>query len=650
MKFRFFLAVLFFLPLGFSCSEKLPETSGTAEQAASETITVSSPNNSLKVSIYEKEGQIKYQLERKGETVLLESDLGIAFDTEQYINQVSIAQTSPVVAIDENYALLNGKKSEIHYQANEKRILVSNGDAKNLAIVFRVSNDGFAFRYELNNKEIRNFTEEASSFHFASDASSWLQPMAVAKSGWSRTNPSYEEIYQNNLPVGRESTLGAGWVYPALFKTGKTWVLLSESAVTSDWHASHLAHLSTDGNYKVQGPQKEEVIMGGSLYANGIELKSPWRFAAVGDLKTVMESTLGTDLAKPAIDIDMSFIKPGHASWSWAILKDDNTVYDVQKTFIDYAEAMQWNYTLIDADWDRKIGEEKIQELVDYAALKGIGILLWYNSAGEWNDAPYTPRDALLTEEKREATFSKLNKMGVKGVKVDFFGGDGQSVMQYYIDIMTAAAKHNLLVNFHGATLPRGWQRTFPNLMTMESIRGFEFRTFTQENEDRILAHTLTSLYTRNVFDPMDYTPMVFDEIPNIKRVTSNSFELAQAVLMQSGIQHFVEIPKGMKAVPDYVQNFLKTLPTQWDDVRFIDGVPGEWIVLARKAGEQWYVGGMNASEKDLTLNLDLSFIENDKAQIIQQGENARALVLDSLSLSESTNLGMEANSGFVVY
>jgi hypothetical protein len=268
---------------------------------------------------------------------------------------------------------------------------------------------------------------------------------------------------------------------------------------------------------------------------------------------------------------------------------------------------MGWRYCLVDAAWDKQIGEEKLKELVDYARGKNVRILVWYNSAGDWNTTPYTPRDKMLTHGSRVAEFEKLKALGVAGLKVDFFGGDGQSTIAYYHDILTDAAPYGFMMNFHGATLPRGWHRTHPHLMTMESIRGLEFVTFEQRNADEEPAHATMLPFTRNVFDPMDFTPVVLDRIPNIERRTTSAFELALSVLFTSGIQHSAEIPEGMAKATDYVREFMKGVPSVWDDVQFIDGYPGKFVVLARRSGDKWYVAGINGAGEPRDLNLDLS-------------------------------------------
>ncbi len=619
---------------------------------------LASPDQQLQVKVYITErNTMAYSVTRGAQPVVLESDLGLQLTAADFTRNLAIESQSPVVEVTDDYTMRVGKKSKISYQANEQTFVVKNAQQQKLQIRFRVSNDGVAFRYSVNDPVIakKQFVKEITSFNLSPTAKAWLQPMSVAQTGWSNTNPSYEEHYQTGVPVGTESTLQQGWVFPALFNSGETWVAISETGMDGSWHGSHLQLGETTGEYKLAPPQAAEVFVSatgekGALLANAADaLESPWRIIALGSLAQLMESTLGTDLAAPAIAMDQSFIKPGHSSWSWAILKDDFTTFDVQKKFIDYAADMHWDYTLIDADWDKKIGYEKLQELVDYAAQKNIGVLVWYNSSGAWNETPYTPKSQLISHELRVAEFSRLQKIGVKGVKIDFFGGDGQSFMQYYIDILRDAAAHHLSVNFHGATLPRGWQRSYPNLMTMESIKGFEFTTFSQADQDLVAQHVVTALFARNLFDPVDYTPMAFGDIPNIKRVTENSFELAESVLMISGIQHFAEIPEGMATAPEYVKNFLRELPREWDDVKFIDGYPGKFVVIARKAGQAWYIAGINAQIEAKTLTLDLSFVGDKTGELITSGEAERDFSHEEVDSKTPQTITLRPSAGFVM-
>jgi hypothetical protein len=614
--------------------------------------TLSSPDGKLAVTVAQtKDGAVTYQIARAGKPVLRESNLGLSFDGADFTKKLVPQDVSPPQAVNEQYELAAGKRRHVTYTANERTWRYVNASRQPLEITFRVSNDGVAFRYTAHAPQLA-FREEATSFAFAPQARAWLQPMSVAKTGFARTNPSYEEHYQVDIPVGTPSPLAAGWVFPALFRTGDTYIALTEANMDGSFHASRLQAQSQGGVYRIAGPMPEETFTDAALLpaATG-QMTTPWRVLAIGSLATVVDSTLGTDLAAPAQGPIPDWVKPGHASWSWAILKDDSTTFDTQKQFIDYAADMGWEYTLIDAYWDTKIGYDKVKELVDYARPKNVGILVWYNSAGAWNDTDMTPRGKLLTSGDRRAEFAKLRAMGVKGVKIDFFGGDGQSMIDYYTGILRDAYDAQLLVNFHGATLPRGWSRTWPNLVTAEAVRGFEFTTFEQKDQDAVAGHAAMLPFARNLFDPMDFTPMVFGDIPKIRRATRNGFELAESVLFVSGIQHFAEVPQGMAGVPDYVKDFLRTLPARWDDSRFVAGDPGQYAVTARQAGGKWYVAGFNATQKERTVTLDLAFIDGKagkSGQLITDGATERSFARAGIAASKKTSIKLKARGGFV--
>jgi hypothetical protein len=414
-----------------------------------------------------------------------------------------------------------------------------------------------------------------------------------------------------------------------------------------------LQQFSEGNEYKINFPQEPEKYTNGALFPQStLPWQMPWRIIALGSLKTIAESTLGTDLALPAIAMDSSFIKPGRASWSWIMSKDNFIIYDEQKKYIDYAADMHWEYCLIDADWDRKIGYDKIKELADYAAKKKVGILLWYNSAGDWNTVKYTPKDKMLTHESRIKEFAILQQMGIKGIKTDFFSGDGQSMINYYQDILEDAAQYHLLVNFHGATLPRGWQRTYPNLMTTEAVYGYEMITFNQKDADVAAPHMVMSAFARNAFDPMDFTPVSLYKIPRINRKTSVAFEMATAVIFLSGIQHFVEGPEGMAKMPDAVKNYMQNIPAVWDEVKFIDGYPGKFYAVARRAGKKWYVAGINGDSVTQSISIDkLPFIPPFKTGTLfsSNEKNEINISKETVYAKQNKTIAMQPNDGFVI-
>jgi alpha-glucosidase len=619
---------------------------------------LSSPDGHLSVQFgVDAQGRPRYAIQLDGKPVLQASRLGLVRDDADFSRGMKLASTSAVEHIADAYTLLTAKRKNNRYEANRRvlELLAASGEA--LHVIFQVSNDGVAFRYEFPGKssQVHRLKSEASSFAFLPQTTAWLQPMAAAKTGWKEVNPSYEELYEREIVVGTPSPTGAGWVYPALFRSGDVWMLVSEGSLPRNYCGTRLRSEWRSTEYTVSFPDPLENIHGGAVNPEStLPWLTPWRFIVVGTLKTIVESTLGTDLAeKPAAGAKAPADGPGKASWSWPLLGDDQTTFAVQKRFIDYAAGMHWRYTLVDALWDTQIGYDKLKELVDYAAGKGVRILVWYNSAGDWNGAPQTPRGRLLTHESRVREFDRLKRIGVAGLKVDFFGGDGQSVIAYYRDILDDAAPYGFLMNFHGATLPRGWQRTYPNLMTTEAIRGLEFVTFEQKNAEDEPTHAAMLPFTRNAFDPMDFTPMVLDHIDRIERRTSSAFELALSVLFTSGIQHYAETPDGMAHAPAYVQEFLRHVPSVWDDVRFIEGFPGKRAVIARNGDGHWYVAGINAENQAVRLHLSLADVPVQGAgTLITDGDGGNLSFRTEplkLGAQKTLDLTVRPRGGFVI-
>jgi alpha-glucosidase len=625
-------------------------------QTSTTTSKLSSPDKKTEITVtIGSEGILRYSVSFNKTTVIEPSRLGLVMADNDFSQALKLDVISKPKKVEESYDLITGKKSHVVYKASEQVYSLTNAKGAKMDVVFRVSNNGVAFRYRFaeTSTDIKKIASEATSYKFAQGAKGFLQPMSVAKTGWCQTNNSYEEHYISDVTPGTESPLKAGWIYPALFKVNDTWVLISEASLGRNYCGTRLVP-GIDGNdYKIGFPDPREVFTNGVAFPEStLPWATPWRVMAIGTLANVTESTMGTDLAEPCKLTDTSWIKPGIAAWSWIILKDESVNYDESKRYIDLAHEMKWGYCLIDADWDRRIGYDKMQELIDYANTKNVKIILWYNSSGDWNSTKYSPKSQLLTAQARQKEFERIHKMGVAGVKVDFFGGDGQSMIAYYHDILDDAAKYQLNVNFHGATLPRGWQRTYPHLVTTEAIKGYEFITFEQANADKEPSHFTMAPFTRNVFDPMDITPMNLTGIPNIKRRTTSTFELATTVVFLSGVQHLAETPSGIAQVPTFVKSYLQNVPSKWDDSKFIDGYPGKYAVFARKAGNAWYIGAMNGEAVARKVKIDLSFIKKaTSAYLIEDGAEANSFTERTIDTKKNKTIEVELkpNGGLVM-
>jgi alpha-glucosidase len=627
---------------------------GSVARAATP-VRVSSPDGAVQVTVdVTAQGQPTYAVRFRDAELLRPSRLGLRLASADLTQGLKLAKADRVEAVADDYQLATDKRANCHYRANRCVVhFAGRAGAPTLSVVFQVSNDGVAFQYliEGKNPDVQQITAEQTTFHLPTGAVGWLHPHAKAQTGFANTQPSYEEYYQRGIAAGTPSTLGEGWSFPALFEAGGRWLLLTEAGMERTYCGTHLAHQSPDAEYSVAFPQApEKTTPDAALLPQGrLPWRTPWRVLVVGNsLAPIVESTLTTDLSPPAKTAALPDA-PGKSSWSWVLLGDQNTTYDVQRRFIDYSATMGWRYCLVDALWDKQIGYDKMQELAQYARSKNVGLLAWYNSNGNWNEAPQTPTKVLFEVESRRKEFARLKQMGIVGIKIDFFGGDGQSFMNYYQDLLTDAAQTGLLVNFHGTTLPRGWNRTYPNLMTMEAVKGFEFLTFDQRNTDQEPTHCATLPFTRNAVGPMDFTPMAFSEIRGKERRTSNAFELALSVLFQSGIQHYAEVPEGMAAQPAYVQDFVKKLPPSWADVKFVDGYPGQYAVLARQApGGKWYVAGINGTDAPKTLQIDLSKLGLTSGTLITDGASNRSFSTRAVS-GATLSVTLPARGGFVV-
>jgi hypothetical protein len=341
--------------------------------------------------------------------------------------------------------------------------------------------------------------------------------------------------------------------------------------------------------------------------------------AIIGSLADVVESTLITDVSNPSQIADTSWIQPGVVSWVYWAYNHGSNDYNIIKKYVDMAATLRLPYVLIDAEWDQMdqlpSNEGKtIEDAIAYAKEQGVKPMIWYNSSVGWVDGAPTPKYRLNKPEDREKEFAWCEKMGVAGVKIDFFSGDNQMNMDYCLDLLESAARHHLLVNFHGATIPRGWQRTWPNLMSTEGVYGAEWYNNVPTFTDKAASHNATLPFTRNVIGPMDYTPCAFSDSQH-PHITTHAHELALTVLFESGLQHLADKPESFLAQPQEVQDFLSHLPSVWDETRFVSGYPGESVVLARRSGDTWYIAGINGTdqEKELVVKQgDGSFVTPD--------------------------------------
>lgn len=437
-------------------------------------------------------------------------------------------------------------------------------------VEFVVKNDGVAFRFL--HKEIK------TAYIIPDGLNRWLGRYS---------NTGYEAMFPHS-----DSSRAGKWIYPALVEySDGVFGFIAETDIERDHSCSHLLTTEEAGRYEIEttdpDPQYEV---------------TPWRYVLVGSLADIVASTMMYDLAEPCKIEDTSWIKPGMSSWIYWAYNHGSKDYNIIKSYIDLAAEMGWPYCLVDWEWPQMEGGYTIDDVMAYANEKGIKINLWYNSGTSWvgPGAPQ-PQDRLLDPEAREREFTWLESIGVTGVKIDFFSEDGAEMVNYYLDLLEDAAKHHLLVDFHGSTIPRGWQKTWPNLMSMEAVYGAEWYNNVPFFTNRAASHNATLPFTRGLMGPMDYTPCAFSDSQH-PHITTHAHELALPVLFQSDLQHMADKPESYLSQPQEVIDFLKGLPTVWDETKLLAGYPGVSVVMARRSGDVWYVAGINGTQETVTL------------------------------------------------
>lgn len=575
-----------------------------------------SPNGKVILTLSMDQGQPSYQVAYDGQTVIVPSVLGLVTNIGDY-SQGLVQKAVETKDVKETYSLRNIKQSHVNYEATEAVATYEQDGQTVMDIIFRVSNRDVAFRYKIYPKKearVCVVERETSSFVLPDGTTTFLCPQSKPMGGFARTSPSYETPYTTDDAMGKNGW-GEGYTFPCLFKAPTGWVLISETGTDGGYVGCRLLN-ETGGTYRIGFPQQGELNGVGSVTpAMSLPGETPWRTITVGPLANIMETTVPFDLVQPKYEASQDYIY-GKGSWSWIIGMDPSCNFDEQKRYIDFSAAMGYQSVLIDAFWDQQIGYEKMAELARYGKEKGVGIFLWYNSNGSWNDAFQTPIGKMNNSRIRREEMRWMQENGIRGIKVDFFGGDKQPMMQLYEDILSDANDFGLLVIFHGCTLPRGWERMYPNYAASEAVLASENLHFGQGACDAEARNATIHAFVRNTVGSMDFGGSALnkrysaDNQHGTVRKTSDVYALATAVLFQSAVQHFALAPNNLTDAPAWAIDFMKRVPTTWDEVKLIDGYPGKYVIMARRCGTKWYVVGINADEQPLKKMVTLPMFE----------------------------------------
>lgn len=580
---------------------------------------VASPDGKLVVTVNDNNGKPTYQVSLDGKVFLENSALGLNTNIGDFTQGMTMSEVSEVKAVNDSYQIDRIKKSHVDYHANQQVMTFTKDGKKVYDIIFQVSDNDVAFRYKLypqGDTRCLVVKQEATSYQMPKEATSFLCPQMNPMTGFARTAPSYETNYDLDVPVGTKLS-HTGYTFPCLFKNGNNgWVLLSETGTDAGYVACRLMG-KADGCYQIANPMPEEMNGQGSANpALNLPGETPWRTITVGKtLAPIVETTIPFDVVSQKYKPSKKY-EYGKGTWSWIIGMDWSCNFDEQKRYIDFAAAMGYQTVLVDALWDTQIGYPKMEELAKYGKSKGVDLFLWYNSNGCWNDAPQGPRGIMDNTLKRREAMAWMQKNGIRGIKVDFFGGDKQEMMKLYEDILIDANDYGIEVIFHGCTLPRGWERMYPNYVASEAVLASENLHFSQAMCDAEAKNACIHPFVRNAVGSMDFGGSTLNKYYNgdnksgTHRVTSDVFALATAVLFQSSVQHFALAPNNMTDAPTWAINFMKQVPTTWDDTRFIDGYPGKYVIMARRHGDKWYVVGVNAEKQPLKKRIILDMFK----------------------------------------
>ncbi len=641
-----------------------------AGSAVAEEKTLTSPDGRMTVTVSDEGGKPTYTVSRSGATFLEKSPLGVKLNFIDMTEGLTM-KACDVKTVNDEYDIMTTKQRHVQYEATEGVCQFDKGGYR-MDIIFRVSNRDVAYRYKFYPRRGRGgetlvavVLEEASGFVLPEGTTTFLCPQSKPMGGFARTSPSYETGYTLDDEMGKNGW-GEGYSFPCLFKvpsvavvqqqTGQGWVLISETGTDGGYVACRLLN---DGGakYKIGFPQQGELNgVGSTTPAVSLPSETPWRTITCGEtLANVVETTVANDLVQPKYKASKDYTY-GKGSWSWIIGMDSSCNFDEQKRYIDFSAAMGWRSVLIDAFWDKQIGYEKMAELARYGREKGVGIFLWYNSNGQWNDAPQTPIGKMDRSAVRRQEMKWMKDNGILGIKVDFFGGDKQPMMQLYEDILTDANEFGIQCIFHGCTLPRGWERMYPNYVASEAVLASENLHFGQGACDAEAMNGCIHPFIRNTVGSMDFGGSTLNKFYNADnkrgtvRRTSDVYALAAAVLFQSSVQHFAMAPNNLTDAPAWAVDFMKQVPTTWDEVRFIDGYPGKYVVLARRSGDKWFVVGVNAEKQPQKLTLQLPmFAKGTSIAFYSDDAQLQGSLKEQKVKSTKYKIEIPCNGGFVI-
>ncbi|OLB65301.1 MAG: alpha-glucosidase [Actinobacteria bacterium 13_2_20CM_2_72_6] len=554
-------------------------------------------------------GKLTLSVRRGSTQVLQSSAVGIRTSAADLSTGLAFRTRTDAV-IHEEYATASGRRRQHTADANQTTLSFTKGSSR-LDVVVRVATDGVAYRYVVRQSGTVAVTGEASEFAVPASAAAVLLPYETGRN-------DYENVHVHTT-VGKAAALEYG--YPSLFHVADTWLLVTESDLNGTYGGTRLTLNGSTHRFRVTLPDSRETNPG--------SLATPWRTLVLGDLATVTESDFVTDLAAPSKVADPSWIRPGRAAWSWWSDGSSAGSLTAQEKYTDFAAKMGWEYVLVDAGWSASW----IPTLVKYAQARHVGVWIW------------TRQPDIDTQAKISAAFALWKSWGVVGLKIDHIRSEQQVRLKWYDQVLATSAQNELMVDFHGSTIPRGIERTWPQVLTMEGVQGAE-KIHNKPGRTAFPPTHYTDLpFTRNLAGSMDYTPVTF----TAKRTNTDAAELAQSVVFESGLQNYADSVESYDAHP-VAERLLRQVPSVWDETKLLSGDPDSHVILARRNGSDWFVGAILAGA-GRTVAVPLSFLGTGSwsAELYVDGTGGLTVRTQQVTAADTLSLAVPANGGFTV-
>ena len=633
IRFDFVFAVAMVLPF-----EKLTATTET------NIWPLTSPDGHCAISVSLNNGNLSYEVARDKKIVIQKSPLGLQRDDQDFEHSLVFDHAGKIEKRCEKYELFAGPRPHVDHSLNHRTLVFRNTNNLPIELELAAGDEGVAFRYRFttNSSDVRVVESESTSFALPVNARGWMQPYHAA----GPYTPAYEDFFFHVTPGDSPPDSRAkavGWAFPALFNVpgAATWVLITEAGTDECYCACHLNPECSGGIYRIAFPLADEITRG---YTNkfGPEPRftlpwtMPWRVMVLGkSAGDIATATLVTDLSAPSRIADTSWIRPGRASWAWWSYPEGPATEKMFDDFTDFAAKMGWEYTLFDAGW----WKPGLKPIASYALTKGVMPLAWLFATDFYD----VKKGAKKLDEMADA--------GVRGVKVDFWCSDRQEAIAAQQALMREAAERHMVVNLHGCTIPRGWQRTWPNVLSTEAVLGNESYFYEPRYTQKAAELNTVLPFTRNAVGPMDLTPVAVSP-KKYERTTTAPHELAASIIFTSGIIHYADKPEFFESLPPQALQIFHDAPARWDETRCLIGEPGQVAIFARRSGKSWFIAGINGTDKSLPVNLDLSaFGKFHHRLLIAEGEDAKMQVsVTLLEHSDEWHHEIPPRGGFILW